>query len=102
MIKLTRLLVILQAISLWTWTLPKLSVALLLYRVFGAYKKRLGFILFSLVGLLVVFVIIMTVVTFVKCTPIEKNWNPKGVAGTCWDTDIYHGLGYFSGGKYRP
>lgn len=98
-IQLLRLLVILEAISLWTWTLPKLPVALLLYRVFGTHKKMIGFILFSLVGFLLAVVVIQTVVTFVKCSPIEKNWNPVRVAGTCWDEAVYYDIGYFAGGE---
>lgn len=98
-IQLSRLLVILEAISLWTWALPKIPVALLLYRVFGQCKKMLGLILFSLVGFLLAVIVAQTIVTFVKCTPIEKNWNPTGMAGTCWDTAVYYDIGYFAGGK---
>jgi hypothetical protein len=38
----------------------------------------------------------MTIVTFVQCNPVEKNWNPE-VPGTCWNPKIYLHMGYFSG-----
>ncbi|PSR83007.1 hypothetical protein BD289DRAFT_292604 [Coniella lustricola] len=96
-VELSRLLVILEAISLWTWALPKLPVAILIYRVFGTYRRRVGVILFAVVGFLLAVVVVQTVVTFVKCTPIEKNWNPTQVVGTCWNVAIYDDIGYFAG-----
>lgn len=52
--KLLRLLVILQAIGLWTFTLPKLPVAALLIRLFGTHSNHLRLVLYSSVtGLLV-------------------------------------------------
>ncbi|RCI14041.1 hypothetical protein L249_8039 [Ophiocordyceps polyrhachis-furcata BCC 54312] len=93
---LTRHLVILEALSLWTWALPKLPVAILLFRIFGKFKRGLGIILYSLVAFLIAIVVVQTVVTFVKCQPISKNWNPT-VPGRCWNTDIYTDIGYFAG-----
>ncbi|PHH76380.1 hypothetical protein CDD80_1562 [Ophiocordyceps camponoti-rufipedis] len=95
-VRLTRHLVILEALSLWTWALPKLPVAILLYRIFGKFRRGLGAILYSLVALLIAIVVVQTVVTFVKCHPISKNWNPT-VPGRCWNPDIYTDIGYFAG-----
>ncbi|RDA89841.1 hypothetical protein CP533_6960 [Ophiocordyceps camponoti-saundersi (nom. inval.)] len=95
-VRLTRHLVILEALSLWTWALPKLPVAILLYRIFGKFKRGLGIILYSLVAFLIAIVVVQTVVTFVKCQPISKNWNPT-VPGRCWNPDIYTDIGYFAG-----
>ncbi|KAI1819811.1 hypothetical protein F4861DRAFT_543575 [Xylaria intraflava] len=86
----------LEAISLWTWTFPKIPVARLLVRLFGTGKRYIAIILYSTVGLLVAWVTILTIVTFVQCSPIEKNWDPT-VVGACWDPHIYLGLGYFAG-----
>ncbi|KAF4592445.1 integral membrane protein [Ophiocordyceps camponoti-floridani] len=95
-VRLTRHLVILEALSLWTWALPKLPVAILLYRIFGKFRRGLGAILYSLVAVLIAIVVVQTVVTFVKCHPISKNWNPT-VPGKCWNPDIYTDIGYFAG-----
>ncbi|KAI1396626.1 hypothetical protein F4819DRAFT_123341 [Hypoxylon fuscum] len=94
-LSLTRLVVIAEAISLWTWSLPKLPVATLLVRLFGTYRTKLAPILYSLVAFLIAWVIILTVVTFVQCNPVALNWNPE-LSGTCWDPHIYLGMGYFA------
>ncbi|KAI1767183.1 hypothetical protein GGR53DRAFT_483341 [Hypoxylon sp. FL1150] len=94
-IRLTRLLTILEAMSLWTWTLPKLPVATLLVRLFGGTYKRLGPILYCLVVFLIIWVTILTVIAFVQCTPVERNWD-HGVDGTCWDRHVYSTIAYFT------
>lgn len=103
-IRLTELLTILEALSLWTWSLPKLPVATLLVRLFGGtYKKRLALILYLLVAFLLISVTALTVVTFTQCTPIAKNWD-RNTGGTCWDRRVYLTISYFTICKkqYRP
>ncbi|OCL05428.1 hypothetical protein AOQ84DRAFT_399564 [Glonium stellatum] len=94
--KLARSSYSINAISLWTWTLPKLPVVALLVRLFQVYSNNLSRVLYSLLGFLLLWNSVMTIVTFVQCSPVEKNWNPR-VAGTCWNSKIYLGLGYFAG-----
>ena len=97
-VALGRLLIILQAIGLWTFTLPKLPVVALLVRLFGT-KKRVAIILYSMVIVLILLVFVMTITTFAQCTPIERNWNPTITAGSCWDHNINLSLGYLAGGR---
>lgn len=96
--KLARLLIILLAVSLWTWTIPKFPVAILLVRLFGRTTPYLAIILYSSLAFLAVWVTILTIVTFVQCNPISKNWNPL-LPGECWNPRIYLNMGYFGGGK---
>ena len=96
--KLLRLLVILQAIGLWTFTLPKLPVAALLIRLFETTTKRLRYVLYSSVGGLLAWALVVTVTTFVQCTPRAAQWNPM-VKGTCWDRNVNIDLGYVLGGQ---
>lgn len=95
--KLLRLLVILQAIGLWTFTIPKLPVAALLIRLFETTTKRLRYVLYSSVGALLAWALVVTITTFVQCTPRAAQWNPT-VRGTCWDRHINLDLGYVLGG----
>jgi hypothetical protein len=97
-VALGRLLIILQAIGLWTFTLPKLPVVALLVRLFST-KKRLAIVLYSMVIVLILLVFVMTITTFAQCTPIERNWNPTIKAGRCWDPNINLSLGYLAGCK---
>lgn len=92
--KLLRLLVILQAIGLWTFTLPKLPVVALLVNLFGQHNRRLKIILYAAVSLLGVFIFIMTITTFVQCTPVSANWTEEG---KCWPRSVNVNLGYFAG-----
>jgi hypothetical protein len=97
-VALGRLLIILQAIGLWTFTLPKLPVVALLVRIFST-TKRLAIVLYSMVIALILLVFVMTITTFAQCTPIERNWNPTIKVGRCWDPDINLSLGYLAGCK---
>ena len=96
--KLLRLLVILQAIGLWTFTLPKLPVAALLIRLFETTTKRLSYVLYSSVGVLLGWAFIVTITTFMQCTPRAAQWNPM-VKGTCWDRIVNIDMGYALGGQ---
>ncbi|ESZ99288.1 hypothetical protein SBOR_0329 [Sclerotinia borealis F-4128] len=93
-VKLLRLMVILQAIGLWTFTLPKLPVVALLVNIFGRSSKRLAIILYSAVTALILLVIVLTITTFVQCTPVSANWTGKG---KCWSKNINLDLGYLAG-----
>ena len=95
--KLLRLLVILQAIGLWTITIPKLPVAALLIRLFETTTKRLRYVLYSSVGALLAWALVVTVTTFVQCTPRAAQWNTT-IRGTCWDRNVNLDLGYVLGG----
>ncbi|TVY82052.1 hypothetical protein LSUE1_G002175 [Lachnellula suecica] len=92
--KLLRLLVILQAIGLWTFTLPKLPVVALLVNLFGKNNRKIAYILYSAVGGLVLLVFIMTITTFVQCDPVSANWTLKG---KCWPKYVNVDLGYLAG-----
>ena len=86
-----RRLVILQAISLWTFTLLKLQVAVSLIRLFRTMTKRLRYVLYSSVGLLLVWALVVTITTFVQCTPGAAEWNTnlKGLVGIETSTYIW-------------
>lgn len=71
-INLLRLLVILQAIGLWTFTCPKLPIAALLVRLFGT-RKVVRITLWSMAAALVVLAIFVTITTFVQCDPIDAQ-----------------------------
>lgn len=85
-----------NALAFWTFTLPKLPVVALLVRLFEVRARHLGKVLWSLLAILIIWITMMTIVTFVQCNPVEKNWNPM-VPGTCWNPKIYLNLGYFAG-----
>ncbi|PCG99793.1 Hypothetical protein PENO1_051250 [Penicillium occitanis (nom. inval.)] len=60
---LLHLMVVIQAVGLWTFALPKLPVASLLVRLFGKVN-RLAYVVYPLVGLLITFVTVTTITTF--------------------------------------
>ena len=112
---LLRLLVILQAIGLWTFTLPKLPVVALLTRLFGFNKPAVRYVLLGSVSIQLIMVMIMTITTFVQCEPIAaqcmfsrpfKFWydidvlGDLSVEGTCWARYINVDIGYSVGGTH--
>ncbi|KAH7382521.1 hypothetical protein DE146DRAFT_230864 [Phaeosphaeria sp. MPI-PUGE-AT-0046c] len=86
----------LTALSLWTFVLPKIPVVALLVRLFRTHSNKFSRILWSMLGFLLCWNFVMTIITFVKCDPVEKNWQPRR-PGKCWDPRIYLYMGYFSG-----
>jgi len=77
-----------------TWS--KTSFALTLIRLMkGRYRIFLWFIIVTinvLMGLNAVFM-------WVRCTPVEKTWNPFA-PGTCWDPQIYPTYGMVAAGEF--
>jgi hypothetical protein len=90
----------LTAFSLWTFVFPKVPVVALIVRLFTTTDKRFGRILWSTLALLFIWITIMTIVTFVKCDPVSKNWAPR-TPGRCWNSNIYLSMGYVAGGMLR-
>jgi hypothetical protein len=97
-VKLARSSYGLTALSLWTFVLPKLPVVALLVRLFTTHSNNFSRILWSSLAFLLAWNSAMTIITFVKCDPVHKNWQPR-TPGKCWDPRIYLYMGYFSGGK---
>ncbi|MCJ1238760.1 hypothetical protein MMC14_006751 [Varicellaria rhodocarpa] len=93
--RLLRLLVILQAIGLWTFTLPKLPVVALLTRLFGT-TRRVATVLYSMAIFLIVLATILTILTFIQCSPVAHQWNPL-IPGHCYGRSINVDFGYLVG-----
>ncbi|GAM33398.1 hypothetical protein TCE0_004r00265 [Talaromyces pinophilus] len=92
---LLHLMVVIQAVGLWTFALPKLPVASLLVRLFGKVN-RLAYVVYPLVGLLITFVTVTTITTFQQCKPVAAQWD-SNIPGHCWNRSVNIGLGYFVG-----
>ncbi len=78
----------------------KISIALLILRMINRNRAYSVF-LWSLIVLLFVINLVLTIITFAQCTPVEWLWdqlNPMaGYTGTCWHPDIQKNYGYFQG-----
>ena len=76
----------------------KLSIGLLLLRVFGI-KNSLRWAIYFIVA----FVFVTTVISFsmvlAQCQPLAKLWNDS-LPGTCWNADVLSNIGYYNGGQY--
>ncbi|PWY82036.1 hypothetical protein BO70DRAFT_396328 [Aspergillus heteromorphus CBS 117.55] len=89
-------LVVLQAIGLWTFAVPKLPVVALLVRLFGRVTRH-AVALYASALALIVLVTVITITTFVQCTPVAAQWDTS-LHGKCWNRDINVDLGYLAGG----
>ncbi|KAL8781985.1 MAG: hypothetical protein Q9213_005750 [Squamulea squamosa] len=61
----------------------KLSLLILLYRVFGV-NRRFRWALYFVVGLWTVYFVIHTPIVIFQCIPVQKAWHPK-MKGHCLD-----------------
>ncbi|PSN70136.1 hypothetical protein BS50DRAFT_585592 [Corynespora cassiicola Philippines] len=87
-------------ISTWSACFGKISIALLLTRILNHKRAILWFLWLLIVALFVVNVL-LTIITFAQCTPVNLLWkqlDPTVDADRCWNPAIQNRYGYFQVG----
>lgn len=80
------------------FSVPKIAVALLLFRFMG--RDTIGRYLISfLVSSLLVSTILNSIFIFIDCDPIGAQWKP-GEAAKCWSKDVTMGYNVAVVGEY--
>lgn len=79
-------------------TFARVSVALLISRIF-AVSKRLKICLHGGTAFMVVVMLVTAALIFPRCRPTEKAWKPT-VPGHCWSSAANNGLAYLNGSKF--
>ncbi|CZR60795.1 uncharacterized protein PAC_10691 [Phialocephala subalpina] len=77
-------------------TAGRVSVALLMLRLFGSTQYRQRFLYF-LIAQSVAVNLITIITIFTQCKPVSSIWDPIGVPGKCWDPKVQSFIGYFQG-----
>lgn len=69
------------------FAVPKVSVALLLFRLMGPDKHGVWFLRISM-SILILGAILVSIFNFVHCNPIDSAWEPHKPA-RCWSSRAY-------------
>ncbi len=76
----------------------KISIGLLLLRIFGS-KKSWRWIIRSIMIFVFVTTVISVSMVLAQCRPLDKLWNTTH-AGTCWSPEVVINIGYYNGGEF--
>lgn len=81
------------AFNIAAFSFPNVSIAILIVNILDPNPWRARF-LYGMCWLQVLSAMLIVVLIFTQCRPVEMMWNPA-VQGTCWDPDIFNGYSYF-------
>ena len=87
-VAVVRTLLVDYAIFLWSWSLPKLSIALLLHRIFKS-TTRVTIAFFSLAGLSIGLSGVEMSMWLTQCVPTRKIWEPQ-TTGHCNNSEAMY------------
>lgn len=77
----------------------KVSACLVLLRIMArATSRHLRWLIYFLMGILIVLCIATAIVILIQCLPIQAGWDPR-IKGTCWSLSQSLGIGYAHSGK---
>ncbi|KAL8950952.1 MAG: hypothetical protein Q9222_003042 [Ikaeria aurantiellina] len=77
-------------------TLTRVSICLLLIRIFGV-NRTWRLCLWGVTGLIVAIAVPSFVMLFTQCRPYAKSWDPLGTPGYCWPADNNVKVALYSG-----
>lgn len=86
-----------QVLVIFVMTSARISVALLVTRVF-ATSLTAKIWLYALMIFMTLVMVITACISIPICDPVEKQWNPT-VPGTCWSTAAKLSIQYINGSK---
>lgn len=86
---------ILNSITPWMCTLPKFAIVMTLSRILD-FSKRTAILFWGLALTSQGTVVILTLWTFLQCTPVPYQWDTSITGGSCVNPNIYLNLAYFT------
>ena len=87
--------IIMNALTVWTFSLPKLALVALLKRILN-YGYKTAIIFWTLCFIAQACTLATSVIWFERCQPVAHQWDPEGVPGNCFSIGIITNLGYFT------
>ncbi|KAI9703026.1 MAG: hypothetical protein M1820_006017 [Bogoriella megaspora] len=84
--KIAYLAAVMEPIGIFSYTFPKLAVAILIIKLL-AVQKRGKWFLYSIIVVLFATRIIISTLNFARCNPPKSIWN-HAIHGKCWDINI--------------
>ncbi|KAH9900232.1 hypothetical protein F4778DRAFT_166077 [Xylariomycetidae sp. FL2044] len=87
--------VVINAILIWQFSLPKFAIVAILKRILN-YGKKTSFLFWSLACTSQACILAVSVLWFEQCSPVEFNWD-KGIdGGHCMDISVLTNIAYFT------
>jgi hypothetical protein len=74
------------------FSFPNISIVILVCQLLNPHPRR-NLILYTMVGLQIVFAIVTIILAFAQCQPTRKLWEKNYPGGSCWNPNV---LNYFS------
>jgi hypothetical protein len=74
------------------FSFPNISIVILVCQLLNPHPRR-NLILYTMVGLQIVFAIVTITLAFAQCQPTRKLWEKNYPGGSCWSPNV---LNYFS------
>lgn len=91
--------VVATSVGIFSIVIPRLSVAILLVRLFEPRRQiSAGLIFLALLG--VIFAVITVIIIFVQCSPVPGQWNQDKYHPTCWSPFVLINESIFAGCEY--
>ncbi|RYP85466.1 hypothetical protein DL770_005024 [Monosporascus sp. CRB-9-2] len=87
--------VIISAVLIWTFSLPKFVIISTLKRILD-YGTKTTILFWALALSSQACILATSVWWFVQCRPVEYGWNKVTIEGECADVSILADLGYFT------
>ena len=75
----------------------KISIALLLLRIFGT-RRIWRWLIWAIMSFVSISILILAAMILSQCRPLRKIWNPE-IPGSCWRSGVVINIAYFNGGK---
>ncbi|RYP29173.1 hypothetical protein DL767_006866 [Monosporascus sp. MG133] len=87
--------VIISAVLIWTFSLPKFVIIATLKRILD-YGTKTTILFWALALSSQACILATSVWWFVQCKPVEYGWNKVTIEGECADVSVLANLGYFT------
>ncbi|KAH7033624.1 uncharacterized protein B0I36DRAFT_383449 [Microdochium trichocladiopsis] len=79
--------------NIGAFSLPNIAIAILVIKLLDPNPWR-KYALIAMAILQVLLAVVMAIMAFVQCSPVDKLWN-RGLDGSCWDPSILNNYSYF-------
>ena len=81
--------------------LARISVTILLLRIFGDIHRWLKWFLIITTSIFTLYCIAMMPVPYLQTRPVEANWRPE-IPATHWNPAVFNGLTYAGQSEFPP
>ena len=97
--KIAYLIAIMEPFAIFSYSIPKLAVVILIIKLLGVQKRSIWF-LYSIIIILFATSLVCSILNFARCDPPKSIWN-LAIDGKCWDVNIAIDFEILAGGTSK-